>query len=74
MRAVSVNQNWKHIEGLSLIDPEYKPGKIDILLGVDIFIEVIHHDQWSGPQNTPTALNTEFGWVLAGSTCAQNNA
>ena len=74
VRAVSLNQNCKHIQGLSLADPEYnKPGKIDILLGVDIFNEVIHHGWWSGPHNTHTALNTEFRWVLAGSTGAQNN-
>ena len=73
--AVSLNQNWKHIEGLVLADPEYnKPGKIDVLLGVDVFIEVIHHGRRSGPQNTPTALNTEFGWILAGSTGAHNDA
>lgn len=31
-----------------------------------MFVEVIRHGRRSGPQNTPTALNTEFGWVLAG--------
>ena len=69
--AVSLNQNCKYIQGLSLADPDYnKPGKIDILPGVDIFNEVIHHGWWSGPHSTPTALNTEFRWVLAGSTGA----
>ena len=71
--AVSRNQNWKHIHVLSLADPEYKPGKVDFLLGVDIFIKVIRHGRRLGPHNTPTALNTDFGWVLAGSTGAQNN-
>ena len=73
--AVSLYQNWKHIQGLSLADREYnKPGKVDVLLGVDIFVEVIHHGRRSGPHNTPTALNTDFGWVLAGSTGTQSNA
>jgi hypothetical protein len=72
--AVSFNHDWKHLEGLSLADPEYnKPGKIDILLGVEIFVEVICHGRRLGPRNTPTALNTEFGWVLAGSTGAQTD-
>ena len=73
--AVSFNQNWKHLEGLNLADPEYnKPRNIDILLGVEIFVEVIRHGRWSGPHNTPTALNTEFAWVLAGSAGAQTDA
>ena len=41
---------------------------IDILLGVEIFMEVMCHGWRSGPHNSPTALNTEFGWVLAGDT------
>lgn len=65
--AVTPEQNWKHLEGLTLADPEYnRPGKIDILLGVGVFVNVICHGQRSGSHNLPTALNTEFGWVLAG--------
>ena len=67
-------QNWTHLEGLALADPEYnRPGRIDILLGVEVFVEVIRHGRRSGPQNTPTALNTEFGWVLAGHTGPQSD-
>ena len=29
-------------------------------------MEVIHHGQRCGPCGSPTALNTEFRWVLAG--------
>lgn len=72
---ISPDQNWKHLEGLTLADPDYaKPGKIDILLGVGIFVEVIRHGRRTGPHNTPTALNTDFGWVLAGNTGAQADA
>ena len=71
--AVSFNQNWKHLEGL-ITDPEYnKPRSIDILLGVEIFVEVIRHGRRSGPHNAPTALNAEFEWVLAGSAGAQTD-
>ena len=73
--AISPNMSWKHIEGLTLADPEYhKPGRIDILLGVEVFVEVIRHGRRSGPQYTPTALNTEFGWVLAGNTSPQSGS
>ena len=71
---MSMHQNWKHLEGLTLADPEYnKPGAIDVLLGVETFFEVIRHARWFGPRNTLTALDTAFGWVLAGSTGAQDN-
>lgn len=64
--AIPPDPGWNHLNGLSLADPEYdQPGKIDILLGVGIFVEVIHHGRRSRPPNSPTALNTDFGWVLA---------
>ena len=57
--------NWKHISDLPLADPGFgQPGRIDILLGVDVFIDVLHHGRRSGPPESPTALETEFGWVL----------
>ncbi len=56
------------MESLKLADPEYnKPGRIDILLGVEVFLEVLRQGQRCGPSNSPTVINTEFGWVLAGS-------
>ena len=64
---VSAKRNWKHLEGLRLADPEYnKPGRIDVLLGVEVFLEAMHQGRRHGPSNSPTATNTEFGWVLAG--------
>ena len=45
-----------------------------MLLGVGIFLDVIRHGRRCGPQDTPTALNTEFGWVLAGNTGPQADA
>ena len=50
-------------------DPTFgKPGKIDILLGVDVFVSVFCQGRRCGPTNSPTAIETSFGWVLAGST------
>ena len=69
---VNPGQDWKHLEGLTLADPEYnQPGKIDILLGVGIFVDVIRHGRRCGPHDSPMALNTEFGWVLAGNAGSQ---
>ena len=59
--------SWKHISDLPLADPDFgRPSRVDMLLGVDVFIDVLRHGWRSGPPNSPTALETEFGWVLCG--------
>ena len=64
---VHFNSKWGHLNDLHLADPSYgRPGKIDILLGVDIYADVLLHGRRSGPPNTPVAFETKFGWVLAG--------
>lgn len=64
---ITPNQNWKHLGNIHPADPDYaKPGKVDILLGVETFMEVIRHGQRSGSHNSTTFLETEFGWVQAG--------
>ena len=60
---------WKHLVDLDLADPDFgHPCKIDLLLRVDIFVDVMLHGRWRGPPGTPVAFETLFGWVLAGST------
>ena len=34
----------------------------------DIFVKVVYQGQRIGPQGSPTTIETEFGWVLAGHT------
>lgn len=66
---VPFDLSWKHISDLPLADPSFgQPGRIDILLGVDVFVDVLLHGRRTGPPGTPAALETEFGWVLSGST------
>ena len=58
---------WKHLNGLHLADPHFsRPGKIDLLLGIEIFTEVLRQGLRSGPPGLPVAIETEFGWVIAG--------
>ena len=58
---------WSHISDLTLADPDFeRPGKVDILLGVDVFPEVLLQGRRSGLIGTPTAFETIFGWVLSG--------
>ena len=66
---VPFNLSWKHISDLPLADPSFgEPGRIDILLGVDIFVDILLSGRRTGPPGTPMALETEFGWVLCGGT------
>ena len=39
---------------------------MDILLGVDIFVEVIRQGRRMGPPGSPSTLEMEFGWVIGG--------
>ena len=69
VKPVSFGPNWNHLNGLSLADPDFgRPGRIDLLLGVDIFIEALLHGRRAGSTGTPVAFETVFGWVLAGPT------
>ena len=53
---VPLNCKWKHVKNLRLADPEFgKPGKIDILLGVETFVDIMRQGR-----------ETTLGWVLAG--------
>ena len=52
---------------IPLADPDFgRPGRIDILLGVDVFVETLLHGRQIGSPDSPIAFETEFGWVLAG--------
>ena len=50
-----------------MADPKFgTPGRIDLLLGVDIFTDVLLNGRRNGPPGSPTALETRLGWVLCG--------
>ena len=67
---VPLNPSWYHLTGLQLADPSFgTPRIIDVLLGVDIFIAALLNGQRHSPPGLPTALETVFGWVLAGNCC-----
>ena len=64
---VYFNANWIHLNDLHLADPNFdQPNKIDILLGVDVYADVLLHGRQNGPPGTPVAFETKFGWVLTG--------
>ena len=49
LRPVSHDLNWKHLSDLPLADPGFgEPGKIDVLLGADVFADVLLHGRRTG--------------------------
>ena len=68
IRPIQIDQSWTHLKGIRFADPDFStPGSIDILLGVDIFSSALLDGRRSGSAGSPVALETSFGWVMAGS-------
>lgn len=52
---------------ITLADPDFAtPGRVDLLLGADVYSDVVLNGRRCGPRDTPTAFETKLGWVLAG--------
>ena len=75
LQPIPLNQTWNHLSGLQLADPNFgSPGKIDLLLGVEILADAVLHGRRWGDPGSPVALETHFGWALAGSTNSRATA
>ncbi len=75
LQHVPFNPEWEHLSDLTLADPDFGvSSRVDLLLGVDIFAEVMRHGRRCGAPGSPSAFETDFGWVLAGetSTCTSH--
>jgi hypothetical protein len=66
-RTISTS-TWPHLQGLLLADPSFnQPGRVDMLLGVDVCAQIMKSEVIRGPPGTPCAQNTSLGWILFGS-------
>ena len=64
---ITFSMTWKHLSDISLDGPHFNhPGKIDVLLGVDVFAQVSRGGRQTGPPGSPVAFETELCWVLGG--------
>ena len=44
---VPLDGKWNHLSGIQLADPDFGyPGNVDILLGVDVFSQVVPPERW----------------------------
>ena len=67
IRATCIDCNdWGIPEGLMSVDEKSnKRNSIVILLGADVFFEVLHHDE-TRPGYYSVLQDTELGWIIAG--------
>lgn len=55
------------IKSITLADPKYdKPGRIDILLGAEVYGDILLEGVIRNTPGGPIAQNTEFGWIVSG--------
>ena len=67
LQGASSAKRLPHLQGLHLADRKFhKPGTIDLLLGQDVFGDVLLEEDRRGPPGTPMAWLTVFGWTVMG--------
>ena len=67
LKQASETKDLSHLQGLVLADRNYdKPGPVDIMLGQDIWDQLFLKGEILGPEGTPSARQTVFGWVVSG--------
>ncbi|XP_060871407.1 uncharacterized protein LOC132945655 [Metopolophium dirhodum] len=60
----SIADKYQH---LALADPSFiNPGTIDVLLGADLFAQILNGKRVSVGDAFPTAFGTVFGWTIIG--------
>ena len=60
-------RDYPHLQGLQLADPRFDtPGRIDIILGIDVWDQIELPGKILGVPSQPSAINTIFGWAIYG--------
>lgn len=60
-------QSWPNLSDLKLADPRFNvPNKIDLLLGAEVYGQILCEGLIKGPPGCPVAQNTQLGWILSG--------
>ncbi|UYV72987.1 hypothetical protein LAZ67_10001402 [Cordylochernes scorpioides] len=68
------NPVWPHLNNLKLADPEfYIPRPIDIIIGADLYLDLIEPGLIKGPRDAPSAMNSKLGWIISGRSNMPNN-
>ena len=57
---------WSHLKSLEMADNFREvPSEIDLLLGANIFSEIVLNGLVKGPSGTSMAKRTIFGWIIS---------
>ncbi|UYV60969.1 hypothetical protein LAZ67_1002943 [Cordylochernes scorpioides] len=68
------NPVWPHLNNLKLADPEfYIPRPIDIIIGADLYLDLVEPGLIKGPRDAPSAMNSKLGWIISGRSNMPNN-
>lgn len=66
-RLLTRDEKWNHLSKLQLADPNHNvPGNIDLLLGGDIWDEIVMKGIRLSKNGSPVAQRTKLGWILNG--------
>jgi len=61
-------EGWHIPSEFTLADPDFdKPGRIDCLIGAELFWNLLTSGKLELGENLPVLHNTVFGWIVAGS-------
>lgn len=64
---IQKDDRWTHLQKLNLADPNYDvPSDIDLLLGGDIWDDIVLPGLYRSRKGSPVATNTRLGWILNG--------
>ncbi|XP_055543428.1 uncharacterized protein LOC129728978 [Wyeomyia smithii] len=59
--------NWPIPSGIEWADPAFnKRGRIDMLIGAEIFWDLVKDDRITLANNLPVLMKTELGWIAGG--------
>ena len=67
LQGASSVRSLPHLKHLTLADPTFdRPGRVDLLIGCDIWQDIMLPDTKHGQSQEPMARNTIFSWVIIG--------
>lgn len=70
-----ISPDWLELEEIPLADPGFtSPGKIDVLLGAEVYGEILTLGMIKNPQGNLIAQNTILGWIISGKVSQEANS
>lgn len=67
-------ETWSHLHGLNLADDPFNDDPIHLLIGAELYGDLILDSIKKGNADEPVALNTAFGWILSGNISSKQSS